>query len=243
MSTPTDQPDPAEDTWWRCFKTCCRSTPWYKEQARCWKGWLPSWQTEGVNERPQRREEWLLQCIWPFPTILRRMLPASRSLWKHRAEWLDRLITRVTLHPCPAWLLPISQPMQVSSVLHFWRRWYVTYPTTRPGVKSVLSLFSSDYLVHDTGTVSTGILGGVGSSGIFCEHILAAWRVLRRLVEWHWDERLIEAIRGHDHRAPLGQPHSDDFNMMRFCQGLTRTPPSMLCFDCNDTSSTFEPHP
>jgi len=123
--------------------------------------------------------------------------------------------------------------MWVLSVLHFQQRWYITYPTTRPGVESVLSLFSSNYLVHDAGTIS---------AGIFCEHTLVAWRVLHRLVEWHWDERLIEAIEGHDHQAPLGQPHSDDFNMMHFCHGLMCTPPSMLCFDCNDTSSTFEPH-
>ena len=41
---------------------------------------------------------------------------------------------------------------------------------------------------------------------------------------------------------PLGWPHSDDFNTMRFCQGLICTPPSMLRFDCNNTSSTFELH-
>ena len=64
--------------------------------------------------------------------------------------------------------------MRVSSALHFRRGWYVTYPTTRPGVELVLSLFSSDYLIHDAGTVSAGILGGVGSGGIFCEHALVA---------------------------------------------------------------------
>jgi len=100
--------------------------------------------------------------------------------------------------------------------------WYVTYPTTRPGVEFVrlgtrrgcrpfggdgmlptlrLDLVSGSYnsvhdagvvrsagmvcylpyhstwcrvLVHDAGVVSAGILGGVGSGGIFCEHALAA---------------------------------------------------------------------
>jgi len=43
--------------------------------------------------------------------------------------------------------------MRVSSALHFWQGWYVIYPTTRPGVESVLSLFSSNYLIHDAGTI------------------------------------------------------------------------------------------
>ena len=95
-------------------------------------------------------------------------------------------------------------------MLSIWRGWYVTYSMNRPGVELILSLFSSNDLVHNMGIISAGIL---------CEHALVAWRVLHRLVEWHWDKRLIEAIGGHDHRAPLGRPHSDDFNMTHFCQG------------------------
>jgi len=80
---------------------------------------IPSAHTSG-----QKTPQVHMQHIWPFPTILHRMLPTSRSQRKHRTEWLDRLITRFTLHPCPARLLPISQPIIFFAGRMVLERWW-----------------------------------------------------------------------------------------------------------------------